>query len=323
MNTKMGHTWALVLAAGEGSRLRSVTTTRAGVAIPKQFCSLQGGLSLLHEALQRAEAVAAPEHICAIVAQEHRRWWEGSLGAVPAANIIVQPKNRGTANGILLPLLHILERDPDARIVLLPADHHVRDEAVLAQSLRSAVSRLKTYKREIILLGIAPDEIDAELGYIVPGKADAYGIRRVELFVEKPSVQRASELIFEGALWNAFIVVASARALLEMFTRRFPEIVAEMQAVVAHDCADPQQPIAAAHVYESLPDIDFSKHVVPGFEESLRVVAVPSCGWSDLGTPKRVADTLRRTTDYRGAAREISFPLRGHLNLAEQCFRIG
>jgi len=53
-----GGTWAVVLAAGEGSRLRALTTTSSGIAVPKQFCSLRGGASLLEEALQRAAAVA-------------------------------------------------------------------------------------------------------------------------------------------------------------------------------------------------------------------------------------------------------------------------
>jgi mannose-1-phosphate guanylyltransferase len=62
-----GNTWAIVLAGGEGSRLHSLTTTTVGVAIPKQFCSLRGGDSLLHDALKRAESIASPNHICAVV----------------------------------------------------------------------------------------------------------------------------------------------------------------------------------------------------------------------------------------------------------------
>ena len=124
-----GNTWAIVLAGGEGSRLRSVTTTALGVAIPKQFCSLHGGDSLLHDALKRAESIASPDHICAVVSQQHRRWWESALAGVASVNIIVQPRNCGTANGILLPLLCILERDPEARVVILPSDHHVRKES--------------------------------------------------------------------------------------------------------------------------------------------------------------------------------------------------
>src|SRR5512147_1706981 len=130
--TDSGHTWAIVLAAGDGSRLRSLTTTAVGVAVPKQFCSLRGGPSLLHDAVRRAESIAPAERICTIVAKQHSRWWEDVLKLLPERNVIVQPDNRGTGVGILLPLLRIMMRDPDARVVLLPSDHHVRDEAVLA-----------------------------------------------------------------------------------------------------------------------------------------------------------------------------------------------
>jgi mannose-1-phosphate guanylyltransferase len=122
--------WALVLAAGEGSRLRALTTTN-GVAVPKQFCSLQGGPSLLQEALHRAEAVAPRTRICTIVAEQHRRWWQGPLWALPSQNIIVQPENRGTAAGLLLPLLHIEARDLES-----PRPGSTRRRAALG-SLRS------------------------------------------------------------------------------------------------------------------------------------------------------------------------------------------
>jgi mannose-1-phosphate guanylyltransferase len=67
------HSWALVLAAGDGTRLRQLTTTSCGLAVPKQFCSFGGGHSLLHKALERANVIARPERTCAIVAQQHRR----------------------------------------------------------------------------------------------------------------------------------------------------------------------------------------------------------------------------------------------------------
>jgi mannose-1-phosphate guanylyltransferase len=80
------------------------------------------------------------------------------LSRTPSANVIVQPMNRGTANGILLPLLHIEARDPDARIVILPSDHYVRDEPILVTALESALGRLDNEVEEIILLGIHPNE---------------------------------------------------------------------------------------------------------------------------------------------------------------------
>jgi hypothetical protein len=86
--------------------------------------------------------MSADEHICTVVSQQHRGWWDHALSAVPKAKVIVQPRNCGTANGILLPLLYIMARDPGARIVLLPSDHHVRDEQVLAAALQRAVQEL-------------------------------------------------------------------------------------------------------------------------------------------------------------------------------------
>ena len=317
--TDGGHTWGLVLAAGQGSRLRRLTINSAGIVIPKQFCSLQGGPSLLQEALGRAAAVASPKRICTVVAEEHRRWWEAALARIPRDNVIVQPENRGTGNGILLPLLHIMRRDPDAQIVLLPSDHHVRDERTLERSLRHAVSQLVRRRSQVILLGIEPEETDPGLGYMVPvGTAEA-GVRSVERFVEKPPADMARQLITEGALWNVFIVVARARALLDLFTRRYPEVVAAMRVAVARDAADPAEPLAIKALYRSLPEIDFSRHVAQGSESRLRVLTVPACGWTDLGTPARVARALERVPTRVRAGQELDlFPWRSQLNLATQ-----
>jgi mannose-1-phosphate guanylyltransferase len=286
-------TWALVLAAGEGSRLRALTTTN-GVAVPKQFCSLHDGPSLLQEALHRAEAVAPRQRICTIVAEQHRRWWEGPLWSLPPQNIIVQPENRGTAAGLLLPLLHIEARDPQARVVVLPSDHYVRDEAALARSLRSVTTKIRAEREEIFLLGIGPDEADPELGYILPSTSDGAKGLRVAQFIEKPPLTLARSLIERGGLWNAFILAASVSAFVRLFEQRYAQIVAEMRWAVSRDRVDPQIPLTATELYGRLPELDFSRHVLEGAEQSLRVVPVPPCGWSDLGTPKRVAEALRR-----------------------------
>jgi mannose-1-phosphate guanylyltransferase len=307
------HTWALVLAAGEGSRLRSLTTSAAGETVPKQFCSLYEGPSLFHEAVRRARSVADENCICAVVAEQHRRWWEGLRSEVSPRNMIVQPRNRGTAIGILLPLLHIVKRNPRASIVLLPSDHHVRREEVLSASLRAGAEQLRWRLDELILLGLKPEEADPELGYIVPGRNDGRGALSVTRFVEKPNVAAARQLIEQGALWNAFILLARAQALLAGFKRRVPEIVTAMNAALERD----EIAGGATHIgelYGSLPSLDFSHDVLPGRESVLRVLPVPECGWSDLGTPKRVAETLARAQAPPATER-----LRlGYLSLAAQ-----
>jgi len=166
----IGSDWAVVLAAGEGTRLAALTRDAAGNAVPKQFCSLNGGRALVQEAVERARRVVALDRTCAIVAQQHSQHWRKALRCLPAENIIVQPQNRGTANGVLLCVLSILERDPLARIMFLPADHFVLDESALERSLRELLANLHHNPDGLTLIGIEPDDPDPELGYIVPGR---------------------------------------------------------------------------------------------------------------------------------------------------------
>jgi mannose-1-phosphate guanylyltransferase len=310
------HTWAVVLAAGEGSRLRTLTTTASGEAVPKQFCSLRGGPSLLHEALARARAVAPAHQVCAVVAEQHRLWWSSALQELEPGNIVVQPTNRGTAHGIMLPLLHIAARDPDAVIILLPADHHVLDENTLAQSLRRAATLARVRAGAVVLLGVEPDHADPELGYILPGDGTTSELTRVRQFVEKPAPARARELLDQGALWNIFIVAATARALLSLFRQDHADTLARMQALIRDGATHSGRRTLAA-LYKDLPAIDFSRDLLETHAAQLRVLPVPQCGWSDLGTPQRVAETLLRLPD--SGPRQRSW--QGHsafINLAHQ-----
>jgi mannose-1-phosphate guanylyltransferase len=319
---RSGNTWAIVLAAGEGRRLQSLTMTESGVAIPKQYCSLYGGQSLLRETLQRAESIARPENICTVVARQHHQWWSSELRSALTANIVVQPRNCGTAIGILLPLLHIGARDPDARIVLLPSDHHVRDESILAMALKRGLRELEANRDKIFLLGISPEHADPEMGYIVPGGAEQSGVSLVSRFVEKPSAPLARSLIGAGALWNALMVCTHSQTLLLAFAQRFPEIVAEIRAAVEQtpciaDCPDP-----VVDLYQRLPDLDFSRQILENFESILRVLRVDGCGWSDLGTPKRVAETLQQLRRLDDVVDHSLHRRSGLLSLAAQHGRL-
>lgn len=296
-----GHNWALVLAAGEGSRLQSLTMTASGVAVPKQFCSLGGDTSLLDAALRRAQAIAPQERTCAVVADQHRRWWQALPLDIPADNLILQPRNRGTANGILLPLLHIVHRDPDAAVLVLPSDHYVRNESLLANSLRRAMVELQRDSGHLILLGIAPEEPDPELGYIVgEGGGDAE-IRAVAQFVEKPGAATARALIARGAVWNSFIFAATGQTLLRAFEERFPDLVGEMRHLVTSPTEPATRAAGLAKLYEGLPRLDFSRDILERSPSLSRVLTVPACGWSDLGTPRRVGETVSRYRSTAGA----------------------
>jgi mannose-1-phosphate guanylyltransferase len=306
------NTWGLVLAGGEGSRLHGLTRNGLGVVVPKQFCSLRGGASLLQEALQRAAAVAPLRQICTVVAKQHRQWWMPIMSRFPEENVVIQPQNRGTAYGILLPLLRIAERDPDATVVLLPADHYLRDEDIMVASLRRVAELAAVDRDSIYLLGIEPDEPDTELGYIVPASRPRDTAVGVASFIEKPGAARARMLLEQGALWNAFILAGSVRALLALFDGRYSAAMGAMRGVAGS---------AIESVYQNLSNSDFSHDVLQGKESFLQVLAVPQCGWTDLGTPKRIGVTLKRLQEEgTGRARRPIFPV--HLNIADQYARM-
>ena len=301
-----GEHWVIVLAAGDGRRLHSLTTDATGVAVPKQFCSLSGGQTLLEETLERARAVANEEHIVCIVAESHRQWWHLLKGILPERNLVVQPRNRGTANGIAMPVLQVLDQDPTARILIMPSDHFVLDEQVLVQSMRRALRAIAGDSDHLLLLGITPEEADPELGYIQPGPAVGPELFSVANFVEKPAAPLASSLCQSGALWNSFIMAAEGQTLLDLYANNYPEVVLAMIDAIRADRSGNRHGLR--RVYDDLPDIDFSRHVLTGAEHRLRLLPVAACGWSDLGTPASVARTLQRLPSRRRQATGPTLP---------------
>jgi mannose-1-phosphate guanylyltransferase len=305
------NTWSLVLAGGEGAGLHGLTRNVHGVVVPKQFCSLQGGASLLQEALQRSATIAPMQRVCTVVAAQHRHWWTSMLSYLPERNVIVQPHIRGTAHGILLPLLKIMERDPEATLVLVPTDHYWSDEDVIHAALRRAADLAHAHPDAIYLLGVEPDEADSELGYILPAYQHRDGAGAVQCFVEKPAATLAQKLLQQGAMWNSFITAASARALLKLFTGAFDLAIDAMRSLNGADLE---------RFYRDLRSVDFCRDVLQGNEAVLRVLPVPACGWTDLGTPNRVRAILQRLQETR--VRPAPRPyVPTHLILSEQCSR--
>lgn len=277
--------FVLVLAAGSGNRLASLTTTRAGERVPKQYCSLFGGRSLLGDAVARAELLAARENVFVVVAREHARWWEREFeGSV--VRVVVQPQDRGTAAGVLLGLRAIEAVDPDAHVTMMPSDCFVADEGALASSLLSA--QVASGSGRPVLVGMPADSPDPEYGYIVP--VGLTGSRAgVCQFVEKPDREQASLLLRRGAVWNSMMLASPLQSLLRLYERRLPRMIA------AFRWARPEEgPSRAAALYASLEPGDFSRDLLQGSEASLDLRVATPCGWTDLGTPARVKSCVER-----------------------------
>src|SRR5262249_8252152 len=147
-----------------------------------------------------------------------------------AATVLAQPRNLETGPGLLLPLAFVRARDPRARVVIAPADHHVPRPAPLLKGIEEAAHAAEVDPDRIFLLGVAADAPETEYGWIEPGYATgalrAPNARPVRRFVEKPDAETARELHRRGALWNTFISVGTAEAFWEATGRARPEHVA-------------------------------------------------------------------------------------------------
>ncbi|HZL98789.1 MAG TPA: sugar phosphate nucleotidyltransferase, partial [Planctomycetota bacterium] len=295
-----GDRWALVLAAGDGTRLRSLTATGDGGHVPKQFCSFCSDRSLLAQTIGRAERLVSRERVVVVVAARHRELWEPELADLPAENVVVQPQNLGTGNGVLLGAMAIAQRDTAATLLILPSDHAFENERRLRIALRRAQLETIRHPRDLVLLGIEPDEPDTEYGWIVPARAGEGLTSGVAGFVEKPDALRAARLMAEGAVWSSFIMAARLAALLALYQRGRPEILRAFGE--AFGAAGPALGPSVDRLYEDLPHCDFSRDLLQRGIGSLRLMRVPELGWSDLGTPERLLRLLRQRRLRRAAA---------------------
>jgi mannose-1-phosphate guanylyltransferase len=260
---------------------------------------------MLRWAFERAKRITRPARIVTVVAAHHREWWGDLVPGSMISGMMVQPENRGTGAGVLLPLLRVLRRNRDAVVAILPADQYVADEATLACSLAHAVSVVERGRR-VVLLGMAPQGPDPDYGWIVAGESEEDGTRRIISFVEKPGARTARDLYRSGASVSSLIVVARGRALLALFQSATPSLLAALARVPGEDEA-PSVPEAAAleRAYEALPPADFSRDVLQRSAPQLRLLAVPPCGWIDLGTPERLERWIRSRGDGEAGTRAL------------------
>lgn len=321
-----GRFWGVVLAGGSGRRLNALTTDPAGTVIPKQYCSFMGGPSLLRTTIRRLARVVDRQRIVVVVSAMHRRWWEADLADLPPENIIVQPCDRGTACGLLLPLTAIEAREPGAGLVVSPADNWVEDEDAFVWALVEAQAHVLARPSRLVLLGMSPDRPETGYGWITPAPRGTDHVPAVMSFVEKPDAERAEELLRSGALWSSFTFAVAGGTLMDLFRRSTPWLVDRFTERLVFVPDDPRQ-YALLSLYDRLPTVDFSRRVLEQASGRVHVLPVPPCGWTDLGTPQRVAECAAR---HRSAARNAAargagpLPSREHrcpLDLAEAALR--
>jgi mannose-1-phosphate guanylyltransferase len=305
-----GHLWTIVLAGGEGVRLRLLTRALHGEEVPKQYAMIHGGRSLLQWTVARALRWSTPDRIVVVVsaereAQARRQLEPLARRAGGMIDVVAQPSNRGTGPGLVLPLARIMARDPEARVVVLPSDHYVRDEARFEESIQLAVAASDA---QVALLGAVPDHAETQYGWIVTGRTPAaQGGRVVTRFCEKPPAALAERLLGQGALWNTFIMAGAARRFWALADAHIPSASSLFE--VYRDAVDSADEVyTLEQLYRCMPVSDFSRDVLQK-ARGLRAVPLEECGWSDWGTPERVLNSLRHHDDYAVLSRRLAVAL--------------
>lgn len=283
--------YGVILAGGEGSRLKDLTRLIEGDERPKQFCHIIGGQSLLDSTRSRISRIIEPENIHYSLTAKHSGYFRPMLSDVPEKRLHIQPSNKGTAPAILFSLLRLSSESPDAVAGFFPSDHYFTDDAALMANVDKAFRSIETGAAEIVLLGMEADTAETSYGWIEPSES-LFGslsssLSKVERFWEKPDRGTAMRLLKKGGLWNTFVMVGRVSSLLKQFETCLPELYGEFTKVTASGRCPETDPL-----YDLIPDSNFSSDVLERCPDKLHVLRVSDVGWNDLGEPQRVLGTL-------------------------------
>lgn len=291
--------WAVVLAGGEGSRLRPLVRHVCGDERPKQFLPLLGARTLLGQTLDRVGLRIPPERTVVVTLQAHARYLARELGTArhPRPHVLSQPESRGTAAGLLLAAQWIEARDPGATLACFPSDHLVLEEAAFMEHVGEMASFVGREPRRIVLLGAPPSHPETEYGWIEPGhpvgrtgQGPVHAIRR---FTEKPTKEAAEALLRRGGLWNTFVFAARAATLLSVGRECAPSLYDQIAPLRAFTGGEHER-WAVRQAYAFAPTVDFSRSVLEACPQMLAVSKLSGLTWCDLGSPERVVRMLTR-----------------------------
>ncbi len=296
----------IILAAGEGKRLHPLIHRLRGEIIPKQYVNFIGTRSMLEHTFDRAEKLIPPDRLFTVVSQKHighAEVWR-QLSNRPRGTVILQPENKETGPGLLLPLMHLYKRYPDSIVVIFPSDHFIVEEDLFMGHVDAACRVVEREPSRLVLLGMEPNEPEPEYGYILPGgEVDHEApsvLRNVLGFIEKPGPHAAREIVQEGGLWNTMVMAFKAETLVKLVQRIAPALYRSFRRIW-NAIGSPAELGVVEKTYQDTEPINFSR----GFLEALPlrypsylwVLPLQGVFWSDWGSEQRIVSILRKT-DY-------------------------
>jgi mannose-1-phosphate guanylyltransferase len=307
--------WAVILAGGEGIRLRRLTRHVSGDLRPKQFVRLLGGRSLLRQTLDRTGLGISWDRTAVVAHRRHARYLAEEFADLAGPRVLMQPEDRGTAAAILLAAHWISWRNPAGLVAVFPSDHFIEGEAAFMGHVRAVAALACREPERLVLLGATATHAEPQYGWIelgAPlGQVGGEPLWGVRGFVEKPPADAARVAWARGDLWNTFVVIGSAATLLRLGWEALPTL-SERLADIEPVTGTRQEPAAMAGAYTGAPAANFSRAILEPYSSALAVSRLPRhIRWSDWGTPERVIASLRaaslvppwlRELDRRAAA---------------------
>ena len=279
---------AVILAGGSGSRLWPLSRQH----LPKQFLSLDGTASLLQTTINRLAPVIHAGDVL-IVTQETHAKGEAYHALLPYKSLF-EPVGRNTAPAIALAAAYLTAKGDDPVMVVLPADHIIKDEVRFRTHLNDAIEAAVSGK--LLTFGIQPTRPDTGFGYIKARQGQTPEIYAVERFTEKPDLATAERFLKEGDYyWNSGMFVWRASVILGEIRQFLPEVHRIVQDILAENAATGDFQQAVEKYFGAMPSISIDYGVL---EKSSRVALIPcDIGWNDVGSWQAVHEISAKDND--------------------------
>lgn len=285
------HTYVAIMAGGIGSRFWPVSRTH----LPKQFLDILGtGHTLIQQTFNRFARVLPKENIYVVTSNEYINLVREQLPELPVENILGEPYRKNTAPCIAYVSMKIQEKDPEASMIVAPADHLIMDETKFLEITEKALSFVN-HLNALITIGIKPTYPNTGYGYIQHETLEATpSIYKVRTFTEKPNRELAKTFLASGDfLWNSGIFVWRVNCIVDAFKKYLPEMhelfYAEKDKLNTKD-----EKWAIEQIYPQCVNISIDFGVM---EKADNVYVIPAeFGWSDLGTWNSAWENMDR--DY-------------------------